>query len=300
MLNDPAVIFERRRIKRQLNFWRVFGVVALSIVAFSFVPRSDYGGFGEHVARLKVSGIILNDSARDTALRMAAKQKDIRALIVEINSPGGTFVGGEALFRYLREIAQNKPVVAVLGGTATSAAYMAAIGSDYIIARNGTITGSIGVIMQTADITNMLSKLGIKPETIKSGPLKAQPNPLENFTPDARGVAKELIQDLYVSFIEMVETRRGMTKETVLALSDGRVFSGRQALANGLVDAIGGIPEARTWLEKKYQISVNLHLEDLEIKDDGVSWLSFFRSIIGKTLFSERLRLDGVLSVWQR
>ena len=300
MLHDPAVIFERRRIKRHLNFWRVFGVVALLIVAFSFVPRSDYGGFGDHVARLKVSGIILNDSARDTALRMAAKQKDIRALIVEINSPGGTFVGGEALFRYLREIARNKPVVAVLGGTATSAAYMAAIGSDYIIARNGTITGSIGVIMQTADITNMLSKLGIKPETIKSGPLKAQPNPLENFTPDARGVVKELIHDLYVSFIEMVETRRGMTKKTVMALADGRVFSGRQALDNGMVDAIGGIPEARAWLEKKYQIGVNLRLEDLEIKDNGVSWLSFFRAIIGKTLFSERLRLDGVLSVWQR
>ena len=300
MLTDPAVIFERRRIKRNLNLWRLFGVVAIAIAAFSFVPRSDYGGFGAHVARLKISGVILNDSARDRALRMAAKQKDIRALIVEINSPGGTFVGGEALFQYLREIAENKPVVAVLGGTATSAAYMAAIGSDYIIARNGTITGSIGVIMQTADITNMLSKLGIKPETIKSGPLKAQPNPLEHFSSDAKIVTKELIQDLYVSFTEMVEKRRGMTKETVLALADGRIFSGRQALANGMVDAIGGIPEARAWLEKKYQIDVNLHLEDLEINDDGVSWRSFFSGIIGKTLFSERLRLDGVLSVWQR
>ena len=98
----------------------------------------------------------------------------------------------------------------------------------------------------------------------------------------------------------MVETRRGMKKETVLALADGRIFSGRQALANGMVDAIGGIPEARAWLENKYQIGVNLHLEDLEIKSDGVPWRSFFRAIIGKTLFSERLRLDGVLSVWQR
>ena len=300
MLTDPTLIFERRRIKRSLNLWRLFGVVAISIAAFSFVTRSDYSGFGAHVARLKISGIILNDSARDTALRMAAKQEDIRALIVEIDSPGGTFVGGEALFQYLRELAKTKPVVAVLGGTATSAAYMAAIGSDYIIARNGTITGSIGVIMQTADITNMLSKLGIKPETIKSGPLKAQPNPLEHFTPDAKIVTKELIRDLYLSFTEMVETRRGMTKETVLALADGRIFSGRQALANGMVDAIGGIPEARAWLEKKYQIDVNLHLEDLKIKDDGVSWRSFFSGIIGKTLFSERLRLDGVLSVWQR
>ena len=300
MLNDPVDILERRKIKRRLNFWRVFGVVAILIIVLSFVPRSNYGGFGDYIARLEVSGIILNDPARDAALLMVAKQKDIRALIVEINSPGGTFVGGEALFRYLREIAKNKPVVAVLGGTATSAAYMAAIGSDYIVARNGTITGSIGVIMQTADITNMLSKLGIKPETIKSGTLKAQPNPLEYFTPDARVVAKELIQDLYLSFIEMVETRRGMKKEAVLALADGRVFSGRQALANGMIDAIGGMPEARAWLEKKYQIGINLHLEDLEIKDNGASWLSFFRGIVGKTLFSERLRLDGVLSVWQR
>ena len=90
-----------------------------------------------------------------------------------------------------------------------------------------------------------------------------------------------------------------MKKEAVLALADGRVFSGRQALANGMIDAIGGIPEARAWLEKKYQIGVNLHLEDLEIKDNEASWLGFLRGIVGKTLFSERLRLYGVLSVWQ-
>ena len=108
MLNDPAVIFERRRIKRHLNFWRVFGVVALSIAAFSFVPRSDYGGFGDHVARLKVSGIILNDSARDTALRMAAKQKDIRALIVEINSH---IQGSRGSFHFCLGFHQHKALI---------------------------------------------------------------------------------------------------------------------------------------------------------------------------------------------
>jgi protease-4 len=299
MARDPAEIIDRRRLKRRLNFWRTAAVVAVIAAALTVASNFEDTGFSDHVARLEISGIIFNDPVRDKALRRAARRGAVKALIVEIDSPGGTFVGGEALYNHLRSVAEEKPVVAVMGGTATSAAYMAAIGTSRVFARNGTVTGSIGVIMQTADITGMLEKLGIKPETVKSGPLKAQPNPIEPFLPAAREATEVVVGDLFAMFVDMVATRRKMDRDKVLALSDGRVYSGRQAREAGLVDAIGGVAEARRWLAENHQVDAGLPLEDLDVQDDDEPWRYFIDSVVGKTLFSERLRLDGVLSVWQ-
>ena len=299
MVDDPAAIVHRRRLKRHLNIWRIAAVMAAISAALVALSDFDDIGFTEHVARLQVSGIILNNPARNGALREAARRDAVKALIVEIDSPGGTFVGGEALYNELRSLAQVKPVVAVMGGTATSAAYMAAIGTSWVFARNGTVTGSIGVIMQTADITGMLEKLGIKPETVKSGPLKAQPNPMEPFLPAARDATEEVVGDLYAIFVDMVATRREIDRDKVLTLADGRVFSGRQAHQVGLVDAIGGVVEARSWLEENHQINAGLPLRNLDVHDNDEFWSNLIDSALGKTLFPERLRLDGVLSVWQ-
>ena len=300
MVYSASDIVARRRLKRLLNFWRVVAIIGVVGSALAFLSRYSDNGFSDYIARLEVSGLILNDAARDAALRQAISKKSVRALIVEIESPGGTFVGGEALFKSLREVSEHKPVVAVLGSMATSAAYMGAIASDRVFAHNGTITGSIGVMMQSADIRDLLRKVGIKPETIKSGPLKAQPNPVEIFTPEAREATEKVIDDLFDLFVNMVGERRGLTRKAVLDLADGRVFSGRQAFANGMIDEIGGISEARIWLEEKHQIDIDLRLEDLEIKENTMSWESIVDSIYRKTLFSERLRLDGAFSVWQR
>lgn len=299
MALDPAAVIDRRRLKRRLNFWRIAAVVAVAAGLFAGVTRYEDAGFSDHVARLEVSGIILDDPARQEALREAVKRDSVKALIVAIDSPGGTFVGGEALFEQLRDVAAEKPVIAVLGGTATSAAYMAAIGTDHILARKGTVTGSIGVIMQTADITGLLEKLGIKPETVKSGPLKAQPNPMEPFSLAAREATRAVISDLFGQFVDMVAMRRGLDRSVVLGLADGRVYSGRQALDAGLVDAIGGETAARRWLAAQHGIAESLPAQPLEIEDDEEAWRQLIDSMIGKTLFSERLRLDGVLSVWQ-
>ncbi len=299
MARDPAAIIDRRRLKRRLNFWRIAALVAGVIAVLAAAGRFAGGGFNDYIARLDVSGIILDDPARDEALMKVADNGSIRALIVNVDSPGGTFVGGEALYKSLRAVADKKPVVAVMGGTATSAAYMTAIGADQVFARNGTVTGSIGVIMQTADITGLLGKLGIKPETIKSGPLKAQPNPMEPFSPAAREATERIIRDLFSMFVDMVTERRSMARDKVLALADGRVFSGRQAKDHGLIDAIGAEAEARRWLTEAHGIGKDLEIKDVEIKDDDPPWRQFVGSMIGKTLFSERLRLDGVLSVWQ-
>ena len=147
-------------------------------------------------------------------------------------------------------------------------------------------------------MTGLLEKLGIKPETIKSGPLKAQPNPMERFTPEARKATEDVVKDFFDMFVSLVAERRTMPKEKVLPLADGRVFSGRQALQRGLVDRLGAEPEARKWLYETHKIPESLPVRDVEVKHEDQPWRDFLGSILGKVLFSERLRLDGVVSVW--
>lgn len=295
---DPDYVVERRRLKRRLTFWRVLGVVAIVAAVVAVAGRFDLIARRDHVARIAVDGLILDDQARDDALAAVARNNRARALLVRIDSPGGTYVGGEALYQTLRRVAAKKPVVAVMGTTATSAGYMTALASDHIVARASSLTGSIGVIMQTADITGLLDKLGIKPETVKSGALKAQPNPLEPFTPQARKATEGVIRDFHDMFVSLVAERRQLPKETVQSLADGRVFSGRQALAQGLVDQIGAEPEARKWLQETHKIADSLPVKDVEVTHEDEPWRDLLSAVVGKVLFSERLRLDGMLSVW--
>ncbi len=298
MVLDADIVIDRRRIKRRLTLWRVVAVVAVVVAVIAAVGR--VGGLYEraHVGRLSIEGIIVDDPQRDQALVDVADDDDVRALIVRINSPGGTVVGGEALYRHLRRVAERKPVVAVMGEVAASAAYMAALAGDRIIAREGTITGSIGVIMQTADITGLLDKIGIKPESVKSAPLKAQPNPLETFTPEAREAAREVVLDLYEMFVGMVEERRRLGRDRTRALADGRVFTGRQAVANGLIDALGGEAEAREWLDEVRDVDSAVPVRDVEIGGPEDKLRDFLGGLVEKAIFSERLRLDGLISLW--
>ncbi len=288
-----------RRLRRHLTFWRLATVVAVALLVFLLVGEQGIIPHKDHVARVRVSGIIVEDSRVDDMLAELADDASAKAVVVEIDSPGGTFVGGEAMFDGLRRIAEKKPVVALMGGMATSGAYMTAIAADRIFARHGTVTGSIGVIMQTADVTGLLDKLGIKPETVKSGPLKAQPNPMEPFADKARAVTQEVIDELHGRFVAMVAGRRGMDAAKVKAeLADGRIFTGDRALAVGLVDAIGDARAARAWLETEKGIAAGLPVIDWQ-PAEKFSWLrDGAESLFGKALFSERLRLDGIVTVW--
>lgn len=300
MAFDADLIFDRRRLKRQLTFWRIAALVVLAALVVVAVGRVDDTApwAGDHVARLKVEGIIFDEAARRQVLKDLAKASHAKALILHVDSPGGTFVGGEALYGALREVAAAKPVVAVLGGTATSAGYMVAAAADHIVARGGTLTGSIGVILQTADLTGLLDKLGIKPEVFKSGDLKAQPNPMEPLSDKARKATQAVLMELYGQFVDLVAERRGMPREKVLALADGRVVTGRTALKEGLVDTLGDEAEARAWLEKAHGIAADTPVHDLRIPGEDAPWRDMLTTQIRKALFSERLRLDGLYSLW--
>lgn len=299
--SDQAV--DRRRLKRRLSFWRAAAVIAVAALVVVGVTRSRGGPLAPlieraHVERLAVAGVISEDAARSAALKDVLKDDRVKALIVDINSPGGTVVGSEELFRELRAIAAKKPVVAVMGTLAASGGYMTALGADHIVAREGTITGSIGVIMQSADVTGLLKKLGIEPEAIKSAPLKAVPSPLEPLTPEGREATKAVVMDMYDMFVGMVAERRNLPPDEAKKLADGRVYTGRQAVALKLIDQIGGEDEARAWLETARGVPASLPVRDVRIERDSPGVLGFAGEWIGKALFSERLTLDGLMALW--
>jgi protease-4 len=290
-------LVDRRRLKRRLAAWRLVTVAA--IVAVVVLALERVGVLGrDYVARLDIEGIITEDLERDEALAAIADDRRAKALIVRINSPGGTVVGGESLYQRLRLVSEAKPVVAVMGEVATSAGYLIALGTDHIIGQQGTITGSIGVILQTANITGLLDSLGIKTEAIRSAPLKARPNPLEEMSPEVREAVERVVQDMYAMFVGIVQERRDLSEDQVRDVSDGRIFTGRQAIENGLIDGIGSEIDARAWLAEVHGIDRGLATR--ELTDDGTTlWVrQRVASIFGKSLLSETLRLDGLVSVW--
>ena len=298
MSPEADYIVDRRRLKRRLLIWRLVTLAIVAGVLLAYFSDIEKLAEEDHIARLNVDGIIVDDVYREQALDDLLNDDNVHALIVRIDSPGGTVVGGENLYHQLKALGKEKPVVAVMGSLATSAGYMTALAADRLFAREGTVTGSIGVLMQTADVTGLLEKIGVKPETIKSGPMKAQPNPMETLTPEAREVTREVVMDMYDMFVGMVAERRNMPLEEVLRLADGRIYTGRQALKNGLIDAIGSEAEAIDWLREESKIPEGLPVEDLIIERPTEGWRQFFNGLVGKTLLSERLRLDGLVSLW--
>ncbi|MEE8515378.1 MAG: signal peptide peptidase SppA [Alphaproteobacteria bacterium] len=295
---DADALIDRKRLKRRLGWWRVLAIIAVVAAVIASIDPFDTPWKKRHNARLAVSGNNSEDLDRNAALEKIAEDDNVKALILHINSPGGTVVGGEVLYRNLRLVAGKKPVVVVMGTLAASGGYMAALGGDHILAQNGTITGSIGVILQTTDITGLLDKIGISAEAIKSGPLKAVPSPLEPLTDKVRAEILKVVLDMHDMFVDLVAERRDMSRAEALGFADGRIFTGRQAQANRLIDAIGGENEALAWLEETHKISKTLPVRDVRIKRERRKWLDWLTEMTGKTLFSERLTLDGLVSLW--
>jgi protease-4 len=299
MALESDLLIDRRRLKRGLALWRAIAVIAV-LGAIALVAREAMPGralLGASVARLTVGGVITEDRERDEALAALADDAATRALIVAIDSPGGTVSGGEALHRALLAVAAKKPVVAVMGGTAASAGYMVALPAERIFAREATVTGSIGVIMQTADFSGLLESLGIRAESITSGALKDQPSPLRPLTEEGRAALNAVIQDLHAQFVGMVVAGRGMDEGRARGLADGRVFTGRQAVGAGLVDAIGGEAEARAWLAAEKGVPTTLPVREV-VDDEAEQLIPRLLRSARKALVSERLSLDGLMALW--
>lgn len=304
---DPAhLIPATGRLRRSRTLWRVLFFVALAIAVIAVAGRFalENGPIGERIARISINGTIVTDPARVAVLEDIAEDPLVKALVVSINSPGGTTAGGEELFESLARVRIEKPVIAVIHELGASAAYMTAIGADHIVARRLSIVGSIGVLYQHVDAGKLLATIGIDLDKVQTGPLKAEPDFDEPMTGEVRASLQALVDDSYDWFVDVVAERRGLPRAEVLALADGRVITGRQAVDTRLVDSVGGEAEALAWLEAERDIDAGLPvLNYFPLPDE--SWFGLPDWVLGVTRGvigfdpTQPIALDGLVSLWQ-
>ena len=307
-ISQAEVIVDRRQLKRRLFRWRILAVLAvLFALGALFWSGGDFKKRFDHIARVHIDGLITGDEATLKLLDGLAKSSRVKGVIIRIDSPGGTTAGSEAIYEKIRKIAKDKPVVAVMDTVAASGGYITAIAADYIVARGNTITGSIGVIFSFPEISKLLDTLGIKMEEIKSGELKAEPSPYKPVSDRVRQVSNEMVQESFAWFTGLVVERRKLSAERVKVLADGRVYTGRQAVTEKLIDALGGEEVALDWLQTQKKLPKALEIVDWRnpVNVDPAGLGFSVANIVLKALGFEGLRrqvesarLDGLLVLW--
>jgi protease-4 len=318
---DADLIVDRRRMRRKLTFWRVlaFFIAVVAIIGVTAtVSRRGVDGIasgGDYIARVKITGLIRGDQERVESLEKLAKSS-AKAVIVRIDSPGGTTAGSEQLHEALKGVAAAKPLVVVVDGLAASGGYIAAMSADHIVAQETSLVGSIGVLFQYPNFTEVLKTVGIKVEEIKSSPLKAAPNGFEPTSPEARAAIEALVKDSYAWFRGMVKDRRKMDEATLQTVTDGRVFTGRQGVALKLVDEVGNEKTAIAWLAREKGLKADTPVRDWQLKPrfGDLSMLHLATRIALEAVglgalvqrvetwsaiqAIDRLNLDGLLALW--
>lgn len=317
MTEETELVLDRRRLRRSVTFWRTAGIAGLVLAIGALTidgEKLSSLAAPSQIARITIEGTILENRDQLRMLDKIADSSKVAAVLVFVNSPGGTTSGGEAIHEGLRKIAKKKPVVAQFGTVAASAGYIVGLGADHIVARGNTITGSIGVIAQWPEFVGLLDKVGVKVNEVKSGVLKATPSPFLPADESGIKVMKGMIDDGFRWFLGLVAERRGIKTAEVPGLEQGTVFSGREALGHKLVDEIGGEDEALAWLRNIKGIQKDLKVVDWKPKADndwdlvrssaqvvgriaGVGAAEMARVVADQTGFS-KLALDGLVSVW--
>ncbi|MCA0431743.1 MAG: signal peptide peptidase SppA [Proteobacteria bacterium] len=303
--SDIDHIINHLSLRKSRNRWRwlavilaIIGIIALIAAAAGPGPR------GDHVARLRIDGLITGSQAGLDLLRDVAEDDAAKAVILRIDSPGGTTAGSEALYEAIRDVAEKKPVVTVMDTVAASGGYIAALATDRIYARGNTITGSIGVIFTFPEVSRLLETVGVKIEEIKSGDLKAEPSPYKPVSDKARAYALVMVEDGFRWFKGLVAERRKLDAAKVDVLADGRVFTGRQAKAEGLIDELGGEDEALAWLKAEKGIAASLKVEEWQPPKPFAERMlgASVASLLGLgdlEALAARAKLDGLLVLWQ-
>ncbi len=314
---DSDVIVDRRRMRRKLTFWRVAAVViaiaGIAVIGALLSPgsRGTFTTSGS-ISRVNIEGLIRSDRDRVEALERLGKTQ-AAAVIVHINSPGGTTAGSEQLYDLLVQLKAKKPLVVVVEGLAASGGYITAIAADHIVAQQSSLVGSIGVLFQYPNVTELLKTIGVKVEEVKSSPLKAAPNGFEPTSPEAREALDALVKDSYAWFKGLVKERRGMDDAQLEKVADGRVFTGRQAVDLKLIDQLGDEKTAIAWLVEQKGVKKDLPVRDYKL-GPRFGDLTFLRAAASITLEAvglgsiarqvesagiDRLGLDGMLALWQ-
>jgi protease IV len=317
---DADLIVDRRRMRRKLTFWRVLAiaVIVLGIAGVAAMSGSRIGllGVRPYIARVTVSGLIRGDRERVDQLDKLAQSSMARAVIVHVDSPGGTTAGSEQLFDSLSRLREKKPLVIVVDSMAASGGYITAIAADHIVAQQTSLVGSIGVLFQYPNFAELLDKIGVKVESVKSTPLKAAPDGFEPTSPEATAALNSIIQDSYAWFKGLVQDRRHLTDAELATAADGRVFTGHQALDLKLIDELGDERTALAWLAKEKNVDTKLPVRDYELQSRlgdlpflhaaaravlgaaGLDVLARQLDTLGAVDAVERFNLDGLLALW--
>ena len=230
------------------NLFAAIGAFFVAIIILSVLISVIGGrfGFGKSVGVVKVEGVITDSTEIIGLIREYAERGDIKAVVVRIDSPGGAVGPSQEIYAELKKLRAEKKVVASMGAVAASGGYYIASATDKIVANPGTITGSIGVIIEFMNVEELLKKVGLKGRTVKSGKFKDTGSPFREMSEEEREFLQSVIDDVHGQFIEAVSTGRGIKKEEVAKLADGRIFTGSQALNLGLIDKLGTMEDTIT------------------------------------------------------
>ena len=288
-------ILEKYLSKRSLIVKRFATVLISIILIFSFFlftsKKKDF------IATISIEGIISNPEDTLNDLENINKSSNAKALLVNINSPGGTFVSSKELYDKIKEISKKIPVVTYMREMATSGGFLVSLASQKIFSNIGTITGSVGVILQTAEITELLEKIGINPIVIKSGKLKATPNPLEVLSENDSRYLNDVIKSMQLEFLSILSENRNIESKTLEIISDGRIFTGKQAKELNLIDFIGSKSDAIRWLKDEAKLP-----QDIDILD--YSKENQYEKLINMRLFDKNFNFlkkniySGFLAIW--
>ena len=288
-------ILEKYLSRRSLIIKRFATVLISIILIFSFFlftsKKKDF------IATISIEGIISNPEDTLNDLENINKSSNAKALLVNINSPGGTFVSSKELYDKIKEISKKIPVVTYMREMATSGGYLVSLASQKIFSNIGTITGSVGVILQTAEITELLEKIGINPIVIKSGKLKATPNPLEGLSENDSKYLNDVIKSMQLEFLSLLSENRNIESKTLEIISDGRIFTGKQAKELNLIDFIGSKSDAIKWLKDEAKLPQDIDILDYS-KENQYEKLISMRLFDKNFNFLKKNIYSGFLAIW--
>jgi protease IV len=293
---------------KKIRFWRFFAFFALLIAILGvsiskFIPlKADY------IAEIKIDGMIIDANKQAENILKLYDDKDAKAVIVAINSPGGTTYDSEILYDALLRVSKKKPVVAYMKNMAASGGYIVALSAEKIFAAKNTITGSIGVLLQVPNAKKLMDKIGVSVLEIKSSPIKGEPDYFSETPEAAINNLKSMVDDTNLWFANLVKERRPKIKpESFDALTNGSVYTGNQAVQNRLVDGIGGQLESKNYLISKYKLDKNIEITHKPLEENIEKGLvqhllgrfsGDFVQIIKNILPIDIKPVDGLLSLW--
>tara|TARA_B100000579_G_scaffold314189_1_gene263661 strand:+ start:207 stop:1085 length:879 start_codon:yes stop_codon:yes gene_type:complete len=258
--------------KRKTLIIRAFFITIISIFFLSLIFTINKNN--NFIAKLSIDGVIYERNDILEKIDKLDKDMSAQGLLLIINSPGGTFVSSKEIFDSIKNIGKRIPTAVYMKEMATSGGYLVSLGAERIFSNQGTITGSIGVILQTADMSELLKKIGVNPVIVKSGELKSVPNPLEKINQNQIQYVEKIISLMQKEFLNILKDTRDISSEVIDLVSDGRILTGGQAKSMNLIDEIGSERDAIFWLKQRGNLEDDIPVVDISSKDDFLNILN--------------------------